>query len=81
MDKNDIFIDLAWVSTNLKNLHNCGKSFELEIYDFDGRSLWVNRTCKCGHKSKQCFQLTSQEKGEWLKKDKTGAVIKKVNKK
>ncbi|MCK5021557.1 MAG: hypothetical protein KAS32_31405 [Candidatus Peribacteraceae bacterium] len=67
-------LHIAWLLEHIKDKHNCGKEFKLDVYDFDGRTLWVNKTCDCGHRSRLCFQLIDQDFGEWSKKDETGAV-------
>ena len=55
-------LNIAWRNSDSHKIHSCVKSKSINIYDFDGRTLWVNSVCNCGVIEKLEFQLTNVSK-------------------
>ena len=67
-------LNIVWRNSESHKIHGCVKKMSIDIYDFDGRTLWVNALCKCGVNEKLEFQLINVSKGKY-KDDETGPVI------
>ena len=65
---------IAWCNRPRRQIHSCGGKYNLNISDFDGKTLWINMVCTCGFKEKYSFQLMNVKKGEWKPKE-TGPIL------